>query len=814
MERQWIKKVNFNNLEIYPIQFANVERINNNDRVFLFDEVGTGKTISAGMMAIEFLEKNPNKNVLVITTNSLVPRDEFNNGQFLQDWYDKLPFDPLGLIDRITVVNNHFINIRKQEGKDWGMIIIDEAHLFINESSLRYNSLLNLHADKVVIMTASPIKNHWSNLFIYETIASNIINKIPDSTWIEKLKCNGKHEKDIVCATFDVKSPITRYFKDTVTAVNQDGLIEKKAKRLTPEIWEYDDKIGKDEVLLNGMMDSLKVNHKSRFVIFTRYVEKEAYHLKRYFSEHNFKEYTINSQSKEESSDYTYYVVTGENREELSYFSKVSSNMPTVLILTYQIAEQGINLPSFNYVINYHISAFPSALEQRFGRIDRMGKNGSVYDEINMRFLISKDRWDVSTANFYQAVSTYMGSMISYLPSKNTLLTKEIVDRYVEKSKRIYEYVEKIRRLCTDNKLEEVINYYNNDINLELELVDFIESNEISDEIDFSIEEHDIEQLKTTLKKKILNKLNELVSNFSNDSNIDFLEMDKFLESVNDKIFYSYNIKWEMIDTIKCTFNLDYDIRTINPIDAASYILDEPLYSPYFNHFKKEIKIPLIFNKYRYDLEKIFEYVFLANTGSLNKTCFEILFSPEYNLNIPIEKVWKTEKEQNDYELIKDELNSLIPTLPFFYMCKKFERIIKHEVSVVQTGEWKGYWLDRFDFNPFTSALYKILFFCKNFSQDDFVYLHKLEFGKLQPNAYKLEIVDGEVKASNWLKLFFKSCKYNDNDPYELFKHIYYIKSKKETRTYIPYDFHEYKYRSLGIKYDEEITRMIVKELL
>ena len=70
----------------------------------------------------------------------------------------------------------------------------------------------------------------------------------------------------------------------------------------------------------------------------------------------------------------TYKIITGENSGELSQYSK-KENLPTVLILTYQIAEQGVNLPGFDHIINYNIPAFPSSLEQRMGRIDRMNSD-------------------------------------------------------------------------------------------------------------------------------------------------------------------------------------------------------------------------------------------------------------------------------------------------------------------------------------------------------------------------------------------------------------------------------------------------------
>lgn len=86
-------------------------------------------------------------------------------------------------------------------------------------------------------------------------------------------------------------------------------------------------------------------------------------------------------------------------------------------------------MPGFNYVVNYHVSSFPSALEQRFGRIDRMSQE-ALFEEINMCFLISEDTWDTNTGNFYCAVSIYLINLITYLPSKNTIISEEIIERY------------------------------------------------------------------------------------------------------------------------------------------------------------------------------------------------------------------------------------------------------------------------------------------------------------------------------------------------------------------------------------------------
>ena len=43
--REWIKYLDPFKIELYPIQFANCDRLEKNEVVYIFDEVGSGKTI-------------------------------------------------------------------------------------------------------------------------------------------------------------------------------------------------------------------------------------------------------------------------------------------------------------------------------------------------------------------------------------------------------------------------------------------------------------------------------------------------------------------------------------------------------------------------------------------------------------------------------------------------------------------------------------------------------------------------------------------------------------------------------------------------
>ena len=204
--------------------------------------------------------------------------------------------------------------------------------------------------------------------------------------------------------------------------------------------------------MLRKINECLADSPESRFVVFTRFVEREAVAIGKFLEENGFSAYMDDGNREK-----TYKIVTGENNYELDKY-KGHDNLPTVLILTYQIAEQGVNLPGYNYVINYHVSAFPSALEQRFGRIDRLGKKGSMFPEINMCFLIAED-WDTNTWNFYCAMSVYLRNLITYLPSKNTILSEEIVKKYISQKANVEKYIEKIKDLL-EKQINLIIEYF------------------------------------------------------------------------------------------------------------------------------------------------------------------------------------------------------------------------------------------------------------------------------------------------------------------------------------------------------------------
>lgn len=752
--KAWINSIDLNVVDIYPIQFANCDRLRKNDAVYIFDEVGSGKTISSGLMALDYLYNHPDKKVLVITTNALVKKtsnSNFEYGQFLNDWAKRLPFEGLKLMDRIELVNNHYSNLVSE--KSYGLIIVDEAHLFLNTESKRYTNLCNLRTEKIVFLTATPIKSQKEDLSIYVKIARAVTaKKIPDD-WIAEISTFGKEPEEIICSGFDETYPVTRYFKDTIKALNVEGFQKTRARRLHPQLWEYGGEKTKDEVLLEQIVEKCKEKYDNRFIVFTRFVEKEAKAIGELLKNNGFQEF---SQGHFADTDKTYKIVTGENGADLRAFER-TADLPTVLILTYQIAEQGVNLPGYNHVVNYHISAFPSALEQRFGRIDRMK---SIYPEINICFLIAKGKWDTNTWNFYCAIHTYLCNLISYLPSRNTILSTDMIQKYSDARENVKVYKERIEGLLEQpEQMARILDYYealsNTTANVDEssveclcdeELFQFIEDNGLEPDL-VSDRKFAEEAFKREVKNALAEYFNLGEEKFSKEEYI------AVIESVSDKIFYSDD-------------KVHVNIRTIDAIEKCGeeFIAKSKSFKDYSKRFREEVKFPILIANYLKGINAFFEEKFMEND-------FQKLFPYEGYAKL-LESYFdaedekardKTTEDKAAYEvekqLILDNSDKVIPMLPIFKLFRLYGDILRNQVYTV-----KGEIRVRFDFNPFVETYYQTKRAVlgdvgQRGLSDEFVkqYFKDITWDRIWDEIYCFHYDESKdnVQASNWYKLAY-----------------------------------------------------------
>ncbi len=143
-------------------------------RAILADEVGLGKTIEAGLVMKELMLRGLVKNTLILVPASLTEqwREEmqekfgiyFEVTDEVEDWdrHDKL-ICSLDTAKR----PHHAANVEKIS---YDLIIVDEAHKLKNRQTLNWKFVNNIRKKYILLLTATPVQNNLEELFNLVTL--------------------------------------------------------------------------------------------------------------------------------------------------------------------------------------------------------------------------------------------------------------------------------------------------------------------------------------------------------------------------------------------------------------------------------------------------------------------------------------------------------------------------------------------------------------------------------------------------------------------------------------------------------------------
>jgi SNF2 family DNA or RNA helicase len=150
-------------------------------RAMLCDEVGLGKTIEAGIVLSELVTRGLVRSVLALTPPSLVEQWQGEmRRKFSLDFtaYDDPAFREHGTdawqrFDRI-LVSTHTAKREPHRsailGRKWDMVIIDEAHHLRNRNTQAWRFASELQKQYILLLTATPVQNHLEELFNLVTL--------------------------------------------------------------------------------------------------------------------------------------------------------------------------------------------------------------------------------------------------------------------------------------------------------------------------------------------------------------------------------------------------------------------------------------------------------------------------------------------------------------------------------------------------------------------------------------------------------------------------------------------------------------------
>lgn len=439
----------------------------------VFDEVGTGKTVTALYCVRDVVaQKHEKSRILIICPNNKksewqkdVKRqlglyshivDNGNANYIYEGDIKKVYFknnEPIIFIEgQKWNEKNSGLDKWKETDEKWDLIIIDEGHQCFEN----YNTL---KGDKVLLLTATPIVIH-SNTKDEELQISNIrtLNDyIEKLTYIIGVKNNYSlknlfYDSDIFTQLFREDLRIEPKTRNIVFEKSErwkerekylDVLSDVKGG-MTRLIYEQD-----DELLIYGVFNKFKKDiEENGYIIDSKIpkIENDKYKtLKNYISKNNSKSYIIFFNTKW-PADNIYKKLVNDNTElnkqnviiAKKYGGKLCEVWPqdnyvtsknifdylqgqiladkrVLLLTTGASGGTGLNLGNFDGVINYELPFTSIELEQRFGRVDRIDTADTTDKE--MVFILNKD------ANPMLRYSTLkINKTCEYMPIRNTVL--------------------------------------------------------------------------------------------------------------------------------------------------------------------------------------------------------------------------------------------------------------------------------------------------------------------------------------------------------------------------------------------------------
>lgn len=413
------------NLQLLPHQVEAAQTVieKMNGKAILADEVGLGKTIEAGLIMKEYMIRGIVKKVLILVPASL--QNQWVTELNIRFFIPAIPYKKNTPLEQYDVVVMSMDTAKKSPHRekiyeqDYDMIIIDEAHKLKNHKTQIYEFVQSLKKKFCLLLTATPIQNDIFEIFYlvsllkpghlgnYETFQSSfsatknslehekylkeLVNQVMvrnrrQDTGIEwtnrqvetiPIKFTDE-ERQVYDMIFELKS-ISPVFSSSFTMVTllKEMCSSKEAtfltlnkmlqKCITKEEMDYIEEIIERlmKLEINSKVEKayeIIKNANDKVIIFTEYRATQAY-IQWYLNTKGVTSVLFNGKFSKSKRDWV---------------KQLFRERDQVLIAT-ESGGEGINLQFCHHVINYDLPWNPMKLEQRIGRVHRLGQESDVH---------------------------------------------------------------------------------------------------------------------------------------------------------------------------------------------------------------------------------------------------------------------------------------------------------------------------------------------------------------------------------------------------------------------------------------------------
>lgn len=397
-----------------------------NGKAILADEVGLGKTIEAGLILKEYMIRGLVKKVLILVPASLVSQwvKELNEKFYIPAVEQRKSY----VWENCDIVVSSLDTAKRSPHKeiiyslDYDMVIIDEAHKLKNNKTKNYEFVQNVKKKFCLLLTATPIQNRIEEIFNLVSLLKpghlgneqffneefkkkgrlqrdehlrELINKVMirnrrSNTGIEWSK---RHVKTIWIRFSETEQAMYDAIRQirTTTAIPYGGFslmtllreacssreaVYMTLKKMLHKPEEKSTAFLPEDVIvyLMDIVDKVEQNSKAekaveliqeikdKVIIFTEYRATQLY-LQWFLKQHGITSVPFRG---------------GFKRGKKDWMRDLFKNRAQVLIAT-EAGGEGINLQFCNHMINYDLPWNPMRLEQRIGRIHRLGQKRDVF---------------------------------------------------------------------------------------------------------------------------------------------------------------------------------------------------------------------------------------------------------------------------------------------------------------------------------------------------------------------------------------------------------------------------------------------------
>ena len=396
----------------------------------LADEVGLGKTIEAGIIIKEFLISGLAKSILILAPPSLIYQWQSEmETKFDLKFFQKEDNDFVDASSHDLLIFSHSGAVYENQkrlltSRNWDMVIVDEAHSLKNAETLKYKLVKDLSRKYTILLSATPIQNNLLELYTMVDLIrpgmlgtkTNFKNKYADDRQMRRVNPMFKEELQKILSQLIIRTTrqeVKKYIKFTDRIPNTNILKPTDDERLLynritskiREIFEdggsglflvnvqkfissstltskravmhmYENKLlSKTELddLLNiserieidtkakKLMEIIRTRNDEKFLVFTEYRLTQDY-LESLLSKSGFRVVVFNGS------------MTLEERKEAVELFRGGYQ----IMISTSAGGEGQNFQFCSNVVNYDLPWNPMKVEQRVGRVHRIGQERDV----------------------------------------------------------------------------------------------------------------------------------------------------------------------------------------------------------------------------------------------------------------------------------------------------------------------------------------------------------------------------------------------------------------------------------------------------